>query len=365
MRKIIIAAGARPNFIKIAPLHREFKKFPDIEHRIVHTGQHYDDNMSKVFFQDLELPLPDLNLDVGSGSHAEQIGKIMIKFEKVVADEKPDLVVVVGDVNSTLACALVAAESQRRVAHVEAGLRSFDQTMPEEHNRKLTDAISDFLFVTEPVGVQNLLREGVEEKKIFLVGDVMIDSLLHFRGKARASTILKNLGLTSKKFCLATIHRPSNVDVKQNLEKIFHFLEILATRTAIVFPVHPRTRKMLEHFDLMKQAAEIKNLVLLDPVGYVDFLSLLDNAALVLTDSGGIQAETTFLGVPCLTLRGMTEQPITVEEGTNELVGLDIERVLARSLEILEGKGKKGRVPDLWDGKAAERIVTILRDHIN
>ncbi len=365
MRKVITAVGARPNFMKAAPLYREFKKHPDINHRIVHTGQHYDDNMSKVFFTDLELPLPDIDLGVGSGSHAEQTGRIMIEFEKVVAAEKPDLVIVVGDVNSTIACSLVCAKSLIPVAHVEAGLRSFDRTMPEEHNRKLTDALSDFLFVTEPAGVKNLLREGTEQEKIFLVGDVMIDSLIHYREWAKSSSILQALCLTPRKFTVVTLHRPGNVDVKENLEKIFDVFEAIATNSVIVFPTHPRTRKMLAQFNLDKRAARIKNLILLEPVGYLDFLCLMDHAALVLTDSGGVQEETTYLGVPCLTLRSNTERPITVEEGTNELVGLDVDKIIRRSFEVFDGKGKQGRIPELWDGRAAERIVTILKEHLN
>lgn len=365
MRKIITAVGARPNFIKVAPLHREFKKYPDITHRIIHTGQHYDDNMSKVFFEDLELPEPDLDLGIGSGSHGEQTGKIMIEFEKVVMAERPDLVIVVGDVNSSLACSLVSAKLLIPVAHVEAGLRSFDQTMPEEINRKLTDALSDLLFVTEPVGVENLLREGIEEKKIFLVGDVMIDTIIQCRDRVKSSGILRQLGLAPRSFTVVTVHRPANVDVKENLAKILTILEAISERSTIVFPMHPRTRKMLEAFGLWGCARAIPNTILLDPLRYVDFLSLVENAALVLTDSGGLQAETTFLGVPCLTLREITEQPVTVQEGTNELVGLDIERVISRCFEIFDGKRKKGRIPEFWDGKAAERIVTILRNRLN
>ena len=365
MRKIVTAVGARPNFVKLAPLYREFKKYSDIDHRIVHTGQHYDENMSGEFFKDLELPEPDVDLGIGSGSHAEQTGRVMIEFEKVVMAERPDLVIVVGDVNSTLACSLVCVKSLIPVAHIEAGLRSFDRTMPEEHNRKLTDAISDFLFVTEPVGVRNLLRESIDEKKIFLVGDIMIDSLIFCREKAKSLQTAHRFGLSPKKFTLVTLHRPGNVDVKENLEKILSVFEVIAKKSAIVFPIHPRTRKMLERFNLNSRAAAIANLILLDPLGYLDFLSLMNEAALVLTDSGGIQEETTFLGVPCLTLRQVTERPITLEEGTNELVGLDVDKIITKSLETFDGKAKKGRVPALWDGRAAERIVSILREHLN
>lgn len=360
MRKIISVVGARPNFMKVAPLHREFLKYSNIRHRILHTGQHYDEVMSKIFFDDLELPRPDVYLGVGSGSHAVQTANIMIKFERAVLEEKPDLAIVVGDVNSTLACSLVCAKLLISVAHVEAGLRSFDRTMPEEINRQLTDSISSFLFVTEQSGVDNLLREGVHSSKIFLVGDVMIDSLILFREKAKASTILSELHLSPHQYTLVTLHRPSNVDAKENVEKILRVFEAIGQRTTIVFPVHPRTRKMLKEFGLNERALSIKNLILTEPIGYLDFLRLMDNAALLLTDSGGIQEETTYLGVPCLTLRENTERPITVELGTNQLVGLDVQKVIQKSMDVFDGKAKVGCVPTLWDGKAAERIAKIL-----
>ncbi len=351
--------------MKVAPLHRVFKKYPDISHRIIHTGQHYDDNMSKVFFEDLGLPEPDLDLGVGSGSHGEQTGKIMIEFEEVVAAERPDLVIVVGDVNSTVACALVAAKLGIPVAHVEAGLRSFDRSMPEELNRVLTDALSDFLFVTEPSGVTNLLHEGVAKEKIFLVGNVMIDTLIACREKSRSSYILQMLNLQPKSFAVITLHRPLNVDRRESLELILDAVEQISVRCKAVFPVHPRTKKMLKTFKLEERALKIPNSIWLDPLSYFDFLHLLENAALVLTDSGGVQQETTFLGVPCLTLREQTEHQVTLEEGTNELVGLDEEKIIQKSFEVLGGKGKAGRVPALWDGKAAERIVDILIKHLH
>lgn len=359
-KKIISVVGARPNFMKVAPLHRQFQRVTGIEHRIVHTGQHYDENMSKVFFGDLELPAPDVYLGVGSGTHAVQTAKIMMEFEKVALEVQPDLVIVVGDVNSTLACSLVAVKLCVPVAHVEAGLRSFDPTMPEEWNRRLTDIIAEHLFVTEPSGVKNLIDEGVDGSRIHLVGDVMIDSLILFREKAAKRNALSEFGVAPREFMLVTLHRPSNVDVKENLEKILAIFEGIGSRTTIIFPIHPRTRKMIREFGLTERFAAIPSLRLTDPIGYLDFLCLMDRAALLLTDSGGIQEETTFLEVPCLTLRENTERPITIEQGTNQLVGLDVERTVAEGLKALDGNGKRGVIPELWDGRAAERIVRIL-----
>lgn len=351
--------------MKVAPLHKAFQRYAhSIRHRIVHTGQHYDAAMSKVFFEDLELPHPDFYLGVGSGSHAEQTAKVMVEFEKVLRQQKPDLVLVVGDVNSTVACSLVSVKMGVLVAHVEAGLRSFDRSMPEEINRLLTDAIADYLFVTEPSGVNNLKREGVAGSKIFLVGNVMIDSLAYYRQKAKSSNILEQLQLTPRAFTLVTLHRPSNVDDAANLEKILKVFESLSERTTIVFPIHPRTRKMIEQFGLNGRVGSLKNLKLIDPVGYLDFLNLMEHSQLVLTDSGGIQEETTYLGIPCLTLRENTERPITVEIGTNQLCGLDVERIVRASFDVFEGKTKHGSVPEFWDGKTAERIATILNDTI-
>ncbi|HAL57091.1 MAG TPA: UDP-N-acetylglucosamine 2-epimerase (non-hydrolyzing) [Bacteroidetes bacterium] len=365
MKTILSVVGARPNFMKVAPVDKAFRRYADsIRHLIVHTGQHYDEAMSKVFFDDLELPHPDFYLGVGSGSHAVQTAKIMIEFEKVLEQQKPDLVLVVGDVNSTVACSLVSTKMGIPVGHVEAGLRSFDRTMPEEINRLLTDAIAEYLSVTEPSGVVNLLREGIDEGKIFLVGNVMIDSLIHYREKAKGSRVLSELNLTDRDYTLVTLHRPSNVDGSQNLEKILTVFERLSHRTKIVFPVHPRTRKMLGEFELSKRAASIGSLVLTDPIGYLDFLCLMDHAKLVITDSGGIQEETTYLGIPCLTLRENTERPITVEIGTNQLCGLDVEKVVGKSLDVFDGRPKSGSVPELWDGRTAERIVAVLNTEI-
>lgn len=365
MKKVISVVGARPNFMKVAPLHRAFGKYRDrIRHLIVHTGQHYDEAMSKVFFEDLELPQPDFYLGVGSGSHAQQTAKIMVEFEKVLELEKPDIVVVVGDVNSTVACSLVSAKMQIRVAHVEAGLRSFDRTMPEEINRLLTDSLAQFLFVSEPSGMRNLKREGVDDGKMFLVGNIMIDSLIHYLQKARSYDMVNKLKLRPHQFILVTLHRPSNVDGRENLGKIFSIFQQLSKDAFIVFPVHPRTRKMIEEHGLNGHGESIENLQLLDPLGYLEFLSLMEQAGLVITDSGGIQEETTYLGVPCLTLRNNTERPITVEIGTNELCGLEAGRVVSRGREILQGKTKQGKIPELWDGKTAERITEILAQSV-
>lgn len=347
--------------MKVAPLHRSFHKHKDsIEHFIVHTGQHYDPAMSKVFFDDLELPNPNVYLGVGSGSHAQQTAKIMMEFEKVVDQQRPDLVVVVGDVNSTLACSLVAAKMGVRVAHIEAGLRSFDRRMPEEINRLVTDAIADFLFVSEPSGVKNLKREGIDERKIFFVGNVMIDSLVYYREKAKRSDIPKTLGLSVRQYVLVTIHRPSNVDKQATLQQVFSVLQQLAGRMTVVFPIHPRTRKMLGQFGMEESVRATPNLVLTEPLGYLDFLSLMESAALLITDSGGIQEETTFLKIPCLTLRENTERPITIEVGTNQLCGSNLESVVSKSFEVMDGKAKRGTIPELWDGHAAERTTEIL-----
>ncbi len=366
MKTILSVVGARPNFMKVGPLHRAFQPFSDlIRHLIVHTGQHYDRQMSKVFFEDLELPHPDVYLGVGSGSHAAQTAKVMVEFEKTVEQTKPDLVIVVGDVNSTVACSLVATKMGVAVAHVEAGLRSFDRSMPEEINRLVTDAISDYLFVSEPSGVRNLRAEGVEEKKIFFVGNVMIDSLVRFRPKAQGSAIARELELSRAAYVLVTLHRPSNVDDKLRLGEIFNLLAELSQFRTIVFPIHPRTRKMIQEFGLQDRVDAVKNLKLIKPLGYLDFLKLMEDASLLLTDSGGIQEETTYLHVPCVTLRESTERPITVEVGTNELCGSDLILAKEKCLLALNGKVRRGSVPEMWDGKAAERIARIIVDRLN
>lgn len=354
--KILAVVGARPNFMKIAPLMWEIKNRDDIDPYLVHTGQHYDERMSKLFFEELKIPRPDIDLGVGSASHAVQTAEVMRRFEPVVLEQKPDAVVVVGDVNSTIACALTAVKLGVPVAHVEAGLRSFDRTMPEEINRILTDAVSHWLFVTEPSGVANLRREGVAEERIHLVGNVMIDTLLACRDLCRRSTVLNELGLEGRPFGVLTLHRPANVDDRAVLGGLLDAIGRLQRELPIVFPVHPRTRKALEGRDL----AAMPDLMVVDPLGYLDFMRLLSDARLVLTDSGGIQEETTVLGVPCLTLRKNTERPITVEQGTNTLVGLDPRRIVAVARQMLTGPRHQGRTPELWDGKAAARIIDVL-----
>jgi UDP-N-acetylglucosamine 2-epimerase (non-hydrolysing) len=364
MIKIICVCGARPNFMKIAPLMKAFRESGKFRTLLVHTGQHYDKNMSKLFFDELDIPKPDINLEVGSGSHSMQTAEIMKRFEPVVLDFKPDYILVVGDVNSTIACGLVAVKLGVKLIHVEAGLRSFDRTMPEEINRVLTDSISDLLFVTEQSGLDNLRNEGISSDKIYFVGNVMIDTLLSNKEKAEKSGILKKLNLQRRGYAAITLHRPSNVDDIVNLEKIISAFEVIEKDIKLVFPIHPRTRKNIEGSDLQTRISAMDNLILLEPIGYLDFLKLMSNAALVITDSGGIQEETTILGVPCMTLRENTERPVTVTEGTNRLVHIDTKDILKHYDEIKAGKFEaKGRIPKFWDGKAAQRIAkTIFYD---
>ncbi len=362
--KILNIVGARPNFMKIAPIQRAMEKNDAMEPLIIHTGQHYDEKMSKLFFDDLELPRPARYLQVGSASHAQQTAKIMVEFEKVMNEEKPDLVLVVGDVNSTAACSLVAAKLGVKIAHVEAGLRSFDRGMPEEINRMVTDTLSDYLFVTEQSGLDNLRKEGVPDEKVFFTGNVMIDSLVYFLEKAKKSNILDQIGVNGNEYALVTLHRPSNVDVKENFEKLLNAFVEIENDLKIVFPIHPRSRKMLRNFGLDNQISKMKNLILLDPIGYLDFMKIMQNAKLVLTDSGGIQEETTYLGIPCITLRENTERPVTIEVGTNIMVGSDTDLVISEAKKVINGQAKKGRIPELWDGKAAERIVSIIARNV-
>ena len=357
--KIVNVCGARPNFMKIAPLMHAYKASPEIEPLLVHTGQHYDQNMSEWFFDQLEIPRPDINLEVGSGSHAQQTALIIQRFEQVVLDHKPDVVLVVGDVNSTAACALVASKLNVRVAHVEAGLRSFDRTMPEEINRLVTDVLSDLLLASEPAGVQNLKNEGIDASKIYFVGNTMIDTLHKHRERAAQSDVLKKLGLADKGYVAMTLHRPSNVDDPIVFGNILSALEVIHRDLPIVFPVHPRTLKNLDRLGLRPRIEALDHLHLLDPLGYLDFLHLMDRAAMVVTDSGGIQEETTILGVPCLTVRENTERPVTAEVGTNQIVGTDTQRILDAYKRVRDGK-IVGEIPELWDGHAAERIVNIL-----
>jgi UDP-N-acetylglucosamine 2-epimerase (non-hydrolysing) len=362
MIKVICVCGARPNFVKIAPLIEAFNSKGNFNTLLVHTGQHYDEKMSKLFFDDLGIPQPDIDLEVGSGSHASQTAEIMKRFEPVVLDFEPDYVLVVGDVNSTIACGLVAVKLGVKLVHVEAGLRSFDRCMPEEINRLLTDSISDLLFVTEQSGIDNLKLEGIDLDKIHFVGNVMIDTLLANREKAQKSDVLKRLDLVPKAYAVITLHRPSNVDEMINLSEIVSAFEKIQEELKLVFPIHPRTRNNIKGTDLEKRAEAMENLLLLEPVGYLDFLHLMSDASFVLTDSGGIQEETTILGVPCMTLRENTERPVTITEGTNRLVHVTFEDIVKNCHEILNaGESNHGRVPKLWDGKAAERIAEIIQ----
>lgn len=353
--RLACIVGARPNFIKMAPILKELARHPDrFEPVLVHTGQHYDARMSDVFFRDLDMPAPDHCLGVGAGTQAQQSGAIMERFDDLCGRVKFDRVLVVGDVTSTFACAVSAVKRGIPVDHVEAGLRSFDRTMPEEINRILTDSIADLFFVSEPSGVANLLREGQDEKKIHLVGNVMIDSLLSHLDKARALEKWRAFELPRGGYALVTLHRPSNVDDAGRLREMVACLGRISERIPVVFPVHPRTRKNL---DGMVQSPAFR---LCEPLGYLDFLSLMAVARLVVTDSGGIQEETTALGVPCLTLRHNTERPITAAEGTNTLLGNDLKKLVAKVAEILEGKYKRSTVPKLWDGQASRRVVEII-----
>lgn len=363
MLRIVNVAGARPNFMKIAPIVAEMRRRSDrIEPLLVHTGQHYDDSMSESFFEDLQIPRPDINLGVGSATHAEQTARIMIAIESVLLESRPDWVVVVGDVNSTMAATIVASKMLIRVAHVEAGLRSLDRTMPEEINRVITDALADLLLTPSRDADQNLLREGVEPAKIRFVGNVMIDTLHQNLERARGSDVLTRLSLETGQFCVMTLHRPSNVDDKQTLEGILEATATIAERLPVVFAVHPRTRARLVEFGLEAELATQPSVVLTEPLGYLDFLQLYSNSRLVLTDSGGVQEETTVLGIPCLTLRENTERPITVTEGTNRIVGNDPERIKREALDALDHPVRTLRVPELWDGNAAPRIVDAIEE---
>ena len=385
--KLMSIAGARPNFMKLASIARAVQTHnqqtnktnqankPKIHHIIVHTGQHYDAKMSNSFFDDLGIPKPDINLEVGSGSHAEQTAEIMKRFEPVLLEQRPDVLLVVGDVNSTIACTLVASKieypqighksSPKRptIVHVEAGLRSFDRDMPEEINRILTDAISDLLFITEESAFIHLANEGVAKEKIHFVGNVMIDTLRQHLEKASASSIKEKLRI-SKPYGLVTLHRPSNVDRKETLESLINCLHSIAEQLFLIFPVHPRTRNSLQKFDLWNALENNPSITLAEPLGYLDFLNLIKDASVVVTDSGGIQEETTVLSVPCVTLRENTERPVTVTVGTNYLIGTDPARILETVDKILQGQGKKGEIPQFWDGLAGDRIVKILSSSV-
>lgn len=365
MLKVINVVGARPNFMKVAPIveamRRRASEFAPL---VVHTGQHYDERMSDAFFRDLGLPRPDVHLGVGSGSHARQTAAVMERFEPVVLEEKPDWVVVVGDVNSTLACALVCAKLLVRVAHVEAGLRSRDRAMPEEINRLVTDQLSDLLLTPSEDADRNLLAEGIPRSRIRMVGNVMIDSLFRQLERAEGSTAREDLGVAGRPYAVVTLHRPSNVDDAATLGGILGALDEIGARLPVVFPVHPRTRQNLEAFGLLDAVERRGRVRLVEPLGYLDFLRLYSGAALVLTDSGGIQEETTALGIPCLTLRENTERPVTVELGTNRVVGTDPSRIVGEALDALARAPSDAppRVPPLWDGRAAGRVLDALAE---
>jgi UDP-N-acetylglucosamine 2-epimerase (non-hydrolysing) len=362
--KIINIVGARPNFMKMAPIIEAMNKYPEqIKHLLIHTGQHYDEKMSKSFFVDLGMPKPNIDLEVGSGSHAEQTAKIMVAFEKVCMDEKPDLVIVVGDVNSTMACTITAKKLGIKVAHVEAGLRSRDMSMPEEINRLCTDVLCDYLFTTDHFADENLRAEGVAEDKIHFVGNVMIDTLLKHKEMASTLNLCQKMGLKPGGYATMTLHRPGNVDDPKILAGLLEALSNIAEELPIIFPIHPRTRKMAEEFGLghyFNSGKTIEGIWCTEPLGYLEFLHLNMNAKMVLTDSGGLQEETTVLGVPCVTIRPNTERPITCTEGTNVLVGNDPVKVLEAAHAIFHGPALTGKIPEKWDGHAAERIVDVL-----
>jgi UDP-N-acetylglucosamine 2-epimerase (non-hydrolysing) len=379
--KLVHVVGARPNFIKVAPLYKAIEDRTRenssvfIEQFLVHTGQHYSQNMSEIFLHDLGMPEPHINLNVGSGSHAFQTANIMLAFEKVVRDLNPGLVIVVGDINSTAACAITAKKMDIQVAHVEAGLRSFDRSMPEEINRILTDSISDFLFTTEVSANENLKREGVDSEKIFFVGNTMIDSLILQQKKAFQFNTLERIGLSKNgvgpiQYGLLTMHRPNNVDNSSILIKLLKTIRASADEIPIIFPAHPRTAKQVQRLNLGHLFISMDNLLdckggvaLTEPFGYLDMLNLMRSALFVITDSGGVQEETTFLNVPCLTIRENTERPVTLEKGSNILVGQDTGRLYAETERIISGHAKKGIIPPLWDGRASKRIVDIILNH--
>lgn len=364
---VICVVGARPNFMKMAPILRAFSNNqPAIPTLLVHTGQHYDRDMNDRLFEDLQLPHPDINLEVGSGSHAVQTAEVMRRFEPILDERKPSCVLVVGDVNSTLACTLVAVKKGIPVVHVEAGLRSYDRAMPEEINRILTDQIADILYTTERSATANLTREGISEERIRFVGNVMIDSLLSNREKARnpRDTLLAcgadpQVIAGPQGFGVVTMHRPSNVDHPDILRSLLEVLREISQSLPLVFALHPRTKGNIERFGL-SDLIDTPSMIMLPPQGYLEILGLMANARIVLTDSGGLQEETTALGVPCLTMRENTERPITVEQGTNTMVGRDVEAIRQHTRETLAGRGKSGRLPELWDGHTAERIAADL-----
>ena len=363
INKIIhLIAAARPNFMKIAPLYHALKNESWVDPIIIHTGQHYDLNMSDSFFRDLRLPEPQLHLGVGSGTHAEQTGRVMIGYEKVIMEQQPDLVVVVGDVNSTMAVTLSAVKLGVKVAHIEAGLRSFDRTMPEEINRLVTDSLADILWTHSSDADQNLINEGIDKNKIKMVGNIMIDSFELLRDKIENENALAQFDLKPKEFVLVTLHRPSNVDERPKLEKIIELLIETSETCNVIFPMHPRTKKRVKEFGLSEMFNGHKQLIILEPLNYICFMNLVLNSKLLITDSGGIQEETTYLGIPCLTLRENTERPITISQGTNCLVNLS--NIHLHIEDILKGNNQIGAIPKLWDGQTANRVVNDIKSFL-
>lgn len=362
--KIISVVGTRPNFMKIAPIMRAFRKNKSIENILLHTGQHYDEKMSSIFFDELEIPKPDIELNIGSDTQTRQVAKIMMKFEEVCDQIKPQAIIVVGDVNSTMACALVAAKKGIAVFHIEAGIRSGDREMPEEINRLVTDSISDYLLPPSSDAVDNLINEGHVKEKIGLVGNIMIDTLQFSQEKISKSDILSKYNLAKDEYAVLTMHRPSNVDDKKVLTDLIDAFEYTQNKIKLISPVHPRTKKMLKEFGLYERVLNLPNFIITESLGYLDFGKLVSNARFVITDSGGLQEETTVYQIPCITIRKNTERPITIWEGTNELAGTDKEKVIGFVDDILANKWKKGSLPELWDGKTAERIVDFISEKL-
>ena len=363
---IHLIVGARPNFMKMAPLYKELSLYKDrYKPSIIHTGQHYDEKMSRLFFDELNMPKPYAYLNVGSGTQGKQAARIIERYEDLIlAGDKPDLVIVAGDVNSTIACALVAKKLQIPVAHLEAGLRSYDERMPEEINRVLTDRISDILLTPSLDANENLINEGINPEKIHFVGNIMIDSLIRHQKKSELSDIFDKLTMSQdESYALVTLHRPSNVDEYDGLKMLLTSLVEIGKHIKIIFPMHPRTKKNIQDFGLSNYVNSSKNLIITEPLGYLDFLKLEKNAKFILTDSGGVQEESTYFRVPCLTLRENTERPITITEGTNQLVNLNIESIFKSSIKIIEGKVKKGKIPQYWDGKTSKRIIEVLEEY--
>lgn len=358
-KKILIVIGTRPNFIKITQFKKEAKKFPNLEIKVVHTGQHYDTKMADVFFEQFNL-VPDYFLNIAPSTANKQMAEIISKLEDVLIDHKPDWVIVVGDVNSTFAAALTANKLDIKIAHLESGLRSFDKSMPEEHNRILTDAISDLFFVTEQSGLDNLLKEGKTNKNTFMVGNTMIDTMVAFSKQIEKSTILRKIGVQSKQFVLMTMHRPATVDTKEGLQKLIGLIDMVTRDFKVVFPIHPRTVSSMEYFNLHQQLKNNPNLIITDPLDYFSFQKLIKESKFIITDSGGIQEETTFLQIPCLTLRSNTERPVTITIGSNELIAFDLKKIKSKINTIVNGTYKAGKIPKYWDGKSTERIIKIL-----